>query len=65
MNVKYNKNKFEQEDKQEAANINEDQSLLDQEVTVFSILVAMLASVDPFYKLWHTSLDFHVGYEKW
>ncbi|XP_052759353.1 dynein axonemal heavy chain 3 [Galleria mellonella] len=53
------------EDKHEADDIINEETLLDQEVSVYFSLQTMLASVDPFHKLWHTAFDFYDGYEKW
>ncbi|XP_059059125.1 dynein axonemal heavy chain 3 [Achroia grisella] len=53
------------EDKHEAEDIINEETLLDQEVSVYFSLQTMLASVDPFHKLWHSAFDFYDGYEKW
>ncbi|XP_050671120.1 dynein axonemal heavy chain 3 isoform X2 [Leptidea sinapis] len=53
------------EDKHEADEIINEETLLDQEVSVYFSLQSMLAGVDPFHKLWHTAFDFYDGYEKW
>ncbi|VVC95448.1 unnamed protein product [Leptidea sinapis] len=53
------------EDKHEADEIINEETLLDQEVSVYFSLQTMLAGVDPFHKLWHTAFDFYDGYEKW
>ncbi|XP_039753870.1 dynein heavy chain 3, axonemal [Pararge aegeria] len=53
------------EDKREAEEINNEEVLLDQEVSVYFSMTTMLASIDPFHKLWHTAFDFYDGYEKW
>ncbi|XP_041978336.1 dynein axonemal heavy chain 3 [Aricia agestis] len=53
------------EDKREAEEIINEETLLEQEVSVYFSLQTMLASIDPFYKLWHTAFDFYDGYERW
>ncbi|XP_053607537.1 dynein axonemal heavy chain 3 [Plodia interpunctella] len=53
------------DDKYEAEDIITEEQLLDQEVSVYYSLQAMLNGVDPFHKLWHTAYDFYDGYEKW
>ncbi|XP_028170778.1 dynein heavy chain 3, axonemal [Ostrinia furnacalis] len=53
------------EDKYEADDIINEEQLLDQELSVYFSLQTMLAGIDPFHKLWHTSFDFYDGYEKW
>ncbi|RVE49566.1 hypothetical protein evm_005794 [Chilo suppressalis] len=53
------------EDKYEAEEIISEETLLDQEVSVYFSLQTMLSGIDPFHKLWHTSYDFYNGYEKW
>ncbi|XP_063362018.1 dynein axonemal heavy chain 3 [Cydia amplana] len=53
------------DDKHEAEDIINEEQLLDQDVSVFFSLQTMLAGIDPFHKLWHTSFDFYDGYEKW
>ncbi|CAG9786462.1 unnamed protein product [Diatraea saccharalis] len=53
------------DDKYEAEEIISEETLLDQEVSVYFSLQTMLAGIDPFHKLWHTSYDFYDGYEKW
>ncbi|KAI8435550.1 hypothetical protein MSG28_003843 [Choristoneura fumiferana] len=45
--------------------ITNEEQLLDQDVSVYFSLQTMLAGIDPFHKLWHTSFDFYEGYEKW
>ncbi|CAH3998948.1 unnamed protein product [Pieris brassicae] len=52
-------------DKYEAEDIISEETLLDQEVSVYFSLQTMLNSIDPFHKLWHTAYDFYDGYEKW
>ncbi|KAI4456226.1 dynein heavy chain family protein [Holotrichia oblita] len=54
-----------QEDKEEAAQINEEEQLLDFDPSPFMNLQKMLATVDPFDRLWHTVLKFHEDYDKW
>ncbi|GJQ73710.1 DNAH3 [Trypoxylus dichotomus] len=54
-----------QEDKEEAAQINEEEQLLDFDPSPFMNLQKMLTTVDPFDKLWHTVLKFHEDYDKW
>lgn len=54
-----------QDDKREAEEITNEEQLLDQDVSVYFSLQTMLAGIDPFHKLWHTSFDFYEGYEKW
>ncbi|KAJ8727857.1 hypothetical protein PYW08_016242 [Mythimna loreyi] len=53
------------DDKHEAEAIINEETLLDQEVSVYYSLQTMLTSIEPFHKLWHTSYDFYDGYEKW
>ncbi|XP_073944942.1 dynein heavy chain 3, axonemal isoform X2 [Choristoneura fumiferana] len=53
------------DDKREAEEITNEEQLLDQDVSVYFSLQTMLAGIDPFHKLWHTSFDFYEGYEKW
>lgn len=54
-----------EEDKAEAEQINEEEQLLDIDPSPFMNLYKMLAVVDPYDKLWHTVLDFHVKYDEW
>jgi dynein heavy chain len=54
-----------QEDKQEADQINEEEQLLDFDPSPFLNLQKMLTVVEPYDKLWHTVLDFHVQYDVW
>lgn len=54
-----------QEDKQEGDQINEEEQLLDFDPSMFTNLQKMLATVEPYDKLWHTVLDFHVQYDIW
>ena len=53
------------EDKQEADIINEEEQLLDFDPSSFLNLQKMLTVVDPYDKLWHTVLNFHVQYDLW
>ncbi|XP_045448983.1 dynein axonemal heavy chain 3 [Melitaea cinxia] len=53
------------EDKREADEIINEETLLEQEVSVYFSLQTMLAGIEPFHKLWHTAYDFYDGYEKW
>ncbi|XP_047529766.1 dynein axonemal heavy chain 3 [Vanessa atalanta] len=53
------------DDKREADEIINEETLLEQEASVYFSLQSMLASVEPFHKLWHTAYDFYDGYEKW
>lgn len=45
--------------------INTEEQLLGFDVSPFNNLAQMVNNVDPFYKLWHTVLDFHQSYDKW
>jgi dynein heavy chain len=45
--------------------INEEETLLEFEVSPFKLLKTMLAAVEPFDRLWHIVLDFHLSYDKW
>ncbi|XP_050560797.1 dynein axonemal heavy chain 3 isoform X1 [Spodoptera frugiperda] len=53
------------EDKYEAEYIINEETLLDQEVSVYYSLQTMISGIEPFHKLWHTAHDFYDGYEKW
>ncbi|KAF9412146.1 hypothetical protein HW555_009276, partial [Spodoptera exigua] len=53
------------EDKHEAEYIINEETLLDQEVSVYFSLQTMISGIEPFHKLWHTAYDFYDGYEKW
>ncbi|XP_008197222.2 dynein axonemal heavy chain 3 [Tribolium castaneum] len=53
------------EDKQEADQINEEEQLLDFDPSAFLNLQKMLTVVEPYDKLWHTVLEFHVQYDAW
>ncbi|XP_023310238.1 dynein heavy chain 3, axonemal [Anoplophora glabripennis] len=54
-----------EEDKAEAEQINEEEQLLDIDPSPFMNLYKMLAVVEPYDKLWHNVLDFHVKYDEW
>ncbi|CAB0007617.1 unnamed protein product [Nesidiocoris tenuis] len=54
-----------EEDKINAEAINTEEQLLGFDVSPFTNLAQMVNNVDPFYKLWHTVLDFHQSYDKW
>ncbi|CAG9584340.1 unnamed protein product [Danaus chrysippus] len=58
-------NKNLMNDKREADEIINEETLLEQEPSVYFSLQAMLAGIEPFHKLWHTAFDFYDGYEKW
>lgn len=45
--------------------INEEEGLLEFELTPFISLNNMLVVVEPFHRLWHTVLNFHKQYDKW
>ncbi|GAB1862505.1 Dynein heavy chain 3, axonemal [Camponotus japonicus] len=49
----------------EAEEINEEEGLLDMELSPYMELPPMSNTVDIFDKLWHTALDFHRNYDKW
>ncbi|XP_020300595.1 dynein heavy chain 3, axonemal isoform X2 [Pseudomyrmex gracilis] len=51
--------------RKEAEEINEEEGLLDMEVTPYTELPSMLSTVEIFDKLWHTALDFHRNYDRW
>ncbi|XP_017770457.1 PREDICTED: dynein heavy chain 3, axonemal-like [Nicrophorus vespilloides] len=53
------------EDKEEAEQINAEEQLLDYDPSPFTNLYQMLATVDPYDKLWHTILAFHQQYDIW
>ncbi|KAB0793663.1 hypothetical protein PPYR_13283 [Photinus pyralis] len=53
------------EDKLEAEQINFEEQLLDLEASPFMTVPEMLATIEPYEKLWHTVHHFHVEYEKW
>lgn len=54
-----------QEDKHDADFINEEEQLLDFEVSPYTNLQTMLQTIEPFDKLWHTALSFTQNYDKW
>lgn len=49
----------------EANNINEEESLLDIELTTFSTLVSMNSMVKSLHTLWHSTHEFLIQYDKW
>ncbi|XP_053593796.1 dynein axonemal heavy chain 3 [Microplitis demolitor] len=51
--------------RQEAEQINNEEGLLDIEITPYLSLPSMLSTVDTFDTLWHTVLNFHKNYERW
>ncbi|XP_050466815.1 dynein axonemal heavy chain 3 isoform X2 [Cataglyphis hispanica] len=51
--------------RKEAEEINEEEGLLDIELSPYIELPIMSSTVDTFDKLWHTALDFHRNYDKW
>lgn len=51
--------------KKEAEQINEEEGLLDMELSPYMTLPSMTSAVETFDKLWHTVLSFHINYEKW
>ncbi|KAK5640705.1 hypothetical protein RI129_009252 [Pyrocoelia pectoralis] len=53
------------EDKAEAEQINSEEQLLDLETSPFMSVPEMLATIEPYEKLWYTIHHFHVQYEKW
>ncbi|XP_052130864.1 dynein axonemal heavy chain 3 [Frankliniella occidentalis] len=53
------------EDKVIANEINEEEGLLEFDLTPFTNLNNMLVVVEPFHRLWHTVLNFHKQYDKW
>ncbi|KAK0077358.1 hypothetical protein PV326_010096, partial [Microctonus aethiopoides] len=54
-----------EEMRKEAEQINEEEGLLDMELSPYISLPTMSLTVDTFDKLWHTVLSFHRNYEKW
>ncbi|VEN60061.1 unnamed protein product, partial [Callosobruchus maculatus] len=54
-----------EEDKAEAEQINEEEQLLDMDPSPFMNLYKMLTMIEPYDKLWHTVLDYHVNYDLW
>lgn len=53
------------EDKRDAEFINEEEQLLDLEVSPYTSLQAMLSAIEPFDRLWHTVLAFTVNHDRW
>ncbi|KAL0279081.1 UNVERIFIED_CONTAM: hypothetical protein PYX00_000712 [Menopon gallinae] len=53
------------EDKKEADLINEEEQLLEWEITPFMNLSNMISGADPYEKLWHTVYDWHVNNDIW
>lgn len=51
--------------RKEVEEINEEEGLLDMELSPYMELPIMSSTVDTFDKLWHTALDFHRNYDKW
>ncbi|XP_078041170.1 dynein heavy chain 3, axonemal [Augochlora pura] len=51
--------------KKEAEEINEEESLLDMELSPYMTLPAMANLVNTLDTVWHTTLSFHVNYDKW
>nr|XP_031846529.1 dynein heavy chain 3, axonemal-like isoform X2 [Nomia melanderi] len=51
--------------RQEAEKINEEESLLDMELSPYLALPAMSSIVNTLDTVWHTALSFHVNYDKW
>ncbi|KMQ95743.1 dynein heavy chain axonemal [Lasius niger] len=51
--------------RKEAEEINEEEGLLDMELSPYMELPTMSSTVDTFDKLWHTALDFHRNYDRW
>ncbi|XP_063993893.1 dynein axonemal heavy chain 3 [Diachasmimorpha longicaudata] len=51
--------------RKEAEQINEEEGLLDMELSPYLSLPGMTSTVETFDKLWHTVLQFHRNYEKW
>ncbi|CAG9858599.1 unnamed protein product [Phyllotreta striolata] len=51
--------------KVEADNINEEEQLLNLDVSPYMSLGKMLTSADSFDKLWHTVYEFHLNYDTW
>lgn len=54
-----------QEDKTEAEQINEEEQLLDLEVSPFTTIYKMLNIIEPYDKLWHTVCEFSENYDLW
>ncbi|XP_076366412.1 dynein axonemal heavy chain 3-like isoform X2 [Tachypleus tridentatus] len=53
------------EAKQELMNINEEESLLGWEKTLFPVLEVIDQQKEPYDKLWNTALSFYNRYEQW
>ncbi|XP_071052042.1 dynein axonemal heavy chain 3 isoform X2 [Onthophagus taurus] len=53
------------EDKAEALEINEEEQLLDFDPSPFMNLQEMIATIEPFDRLWHTVASFHDNYDIW
>ncbi|CAD6235446.1 GSCOCG00007903001-RA-CDS, partial [Cotesia congregata] len=51
--------------RKEAEQINNEEGLLDIEISPYLALPNMLSTVDTFDQLWHTVLSFHKNYERW
>ncbi|XP_015175416.1 PREDICTED: dynein heavy chain 3, axonemal [Polistes dominula] len=51
--------------RKEAEEINEEETLLDMELSPYMMIPSMSSIVDVFDKLWHIALNFHKNYEKW
>ncbi|XP_012271492.1 dynein heavy chain 3, axonemal [Orussus abietinus] len=51
--------------RKEAEMINEEEALLDMELSPYLVLPSMNSTVETFDKLWHTVLEFHKNFEKW
>lgn len=51
--------------RKEAEEINEEETLLEIELSPYMTIPAMSSIVDVFDKLWHIALNFHKNYEKW
>ena len=45
--------------------INEEERLLEWEISPFPLVAHMIAFKDPYDKLWRTAYDFHAKYERW
>ncbi|XP_037073993.1 dynein heavy chain 3, axonemal-like [Pollicipes pollicipes] len=50
--------------KQELFDINEEERLLEWEISPFRSFAHMISFKDPYDKLWRTAYDFHVKYER-
>ncbi|KAG5305945.1 DYH3 protein, partial [Pseudoatta argentina] len=51
--------------RKESEEINEEEGLLDIELSPYMELPIMSSTVETFDKLWHTVLEFHKNYDKW